>query len=217
MAMRSVEDYLRDQYSDLLPTLRLAREELESIIRSHLVKTSRNLQKYEFIRTTSRIKDCASAIQKLRSSCEGGFFDKSLPPGTYDLKKLEDLVGVRVLAFPRQPLEAVHGTLHKAFPRWVPDHLTVPGYNVNPAVYKYKGCLPEVREITVEYQIAPMLLGLFWEVEHDTLYKPALQLKGIKQEPALRESAEEVMRALRHFETKFEETIAASLKGMGGS
>lgn len=215
--MRPVEDYLRDQYFDLLPTLRFARDELESRIRCHLVKTSRDLQKYEFIRTTSRIKDCSSAIQKLRSSCEGRFFDKSLPPGTYDLKKLDDLVGARLLAFPRQLLEVVHETLQGVFPGWVPDHLNVPGYNANPAVYKYNGRLPEMREITVEYQVAPMLLGLFWEVEHDTLYKPAPQLKGIMQEPPLRESAEEVMRSLRHFETKFEETIAASLKGMEGS
>jgi hypothetical protein len=52
-----------------------------------------------------------------------------------------------------------------------------------------------------------MLVGLFWEVEHSTIYKPSPQLKGVSQSLEMRQRNSEVLKALKAFEEEFERLV----------
>ncbi len=58
-----------------------------------------------------------------------------------------------------------------------------------------------------EFQIVPMLTGLFWEVEHDAIYKPSPRLKGVSKSLEMKECSKDVLKALKSFEEKFERLI----------
>lgn len=58
-----------------------------------------------------------------------------------------------------------------------------------------------------EYQIVPMLVGLFWEVEHSAIYKPSPRLKGVTQARGMRQRTQEVFHALEAFEDEFERIL----------
>lgn len=49
-----------------------------------------------------------------------------------------------------------------------------------------------------------MLIGLFWEVEHSALYKPAPQLKGIERYPEMKARRSGVYSAFVALEQEFE-------------
>jgi hypothetical protein len=79
---------------------------------------------------------------------------------------------------------------------------------------EYFDLLPDIRKvgresnkIAGEYQIVSMLTGLFWEVEHSALYKPAPQLRGVARSLEMRESSEKVHIALNNFAMEFERLI----------
>ena len=55
-----------------------------------------------------------------------------------------------------------------------------------------------------EFQIVSMLVGLFWDVEHSTLYKPTPELRGVARSLAMRQRNQEVLRSLEAFEEEFE-------------
>ena len=52
-----------------------------------------------------------------------------------------------------------------------------------------------------------MLVGLFWQVEHSTIYKPSPQLKGVSQSLAMKERNSAVLNALKAFEEEFERLV----------
>jgi hypothetical protein len=69
----------------------------------------------------------------------------------------------------------------------------------------YFGNCPDAsNKVRGEYQIVPMLLGLFWEVEYSAMYKPAPALIGIGQSREMRELRADAERALLRFESEFE-------------
>ena len=122
MAQRTVEDRLREEYFLLLPEARRVLEELETKVRHCLLPLSSRLDKYERLLVTSRIKDCESALEALRRRQEAATFD----PGRsdfYTLTSLNDLAGVRVLAFPKRRLTDANAALrgHPIFSSWTPD------------------------------------------------------------------------------------------------
>ena len=61
-----------------------------------------------------------------------------------------------------------------------------------------------------EYQIVPMLTGLFWEIEHSTIYKPTPELKGVAQSLGMQQRTQEVLDALKKFEEEFEQLVRRS-------
>lgn len=81
MVERSVEDRLREEYFELLPDIRRVAEHIEAKVKYCLLPISRNLDKYERLGVTSRIKDCESAIDALRRrpQAEGRTFDRTRP------------------------------------------------------------------------------------------------------------------------------------------
>src|SRR5438876_4379772 len=162
MAERSVEDQLRQEYFELLPEIRRVTEHLEAEVRHCVLPISLKLDEYERLVVTSRIKECESALDALRRRQEGATFDRDRPE-LYTLTSLNDLAGVRVLAFPRSRLPEIDQELRGRFPSWVPD--AVPGYEESdePLAFKCYGYCEASVKIRGEFQVVSMLTGLFWE------------------------------------------------------
>jgi ppGpp synthetase/RelA/SpoT-type nucleotidyltranferase len=214
MVERSVEDRLREEYFELLPNIRRVAEHLEAKVKYCLLPISRKLDMYERLVVTSRIKECESAIDALRRrpQAEGRTFDRTYPD-KYTLTDLNDLAGVRVLAFPRSRLIEIDKELRKKFKDWKAD--PVPGFeNIDdPLAFKYYGyCEEASRKIRGELQIVSMLTGLFWEVEHAAIYKPTPRLRGVARSLEMQERNKEVFAALRAFEEEFEKQIRDSIQ-----
>ena len=115
-AERTIEDRLREEHFDLLPDIRRVGQQLDAEIRCHLLSISKRLNRYERVVVTSRVKDCESALQELRGKQEGATFDHDRPE-RYSLASLNDLAGIRVLAFPSKSLTEIDIALRKIF-RW---------------------------------------------------------------------------------------------------
>jgi hypothetical protein len=201
---RTIEDRLREEYFRLLPDIRRVVEHLEAEVKYLVLPIRRKLDKYEQVVVTSRVRDCESAVDSLRRKQEGRTFDTE-QPGLYTLRDLGDLAGVRVLAFPSSRLAEVDEELRKRFESWQPDPVTGLGEAELPLVFKYSGYCKEASDkVRGEIQIVPMLIGLFWEVEHSAIYKPSPELKRVATDPEMRRCASEVYKALRAFDQQFE-------------
>ena len=203
-AIRTVEDRLREEYFQLLPEIRRVTGQLESQINYHLLPIVNALEEHEQLIIKSRIKDCESAVDALRRrSQEGGTFHKDRPD-QYSLANLKDLAGLRILVFPRRRILEVDHVLREIFGSWAADPVKSEGQVV---ALKYHGYCDASERIRGEYQIVSMLTGLFWEVEHSTIYKPAPRLKGIAESLAMQQRTKEVNDALKAFEEEFEALI----------
>jgi len=208
MTERTVEDRLREEYFGLLPDARRVLEELEAEVRHCLLPLANKLDRHEKLTVTSRIKDCESALGALRRRQEGAIFDP-VRADKYSLRNLNDLAGVRVLAFPRSRWIEADRLLrqHPQFATWDSDPVRARPDDVEaePLAFKYHGFCFRNRAVRAELQIAPMLIGLFWEVEHSAIYKPSPRLKGVLA--GMGEQTIKVYAALKDFESEFERLI----------
>jgi hypothetical protein len=200
MADRTIEDRLREEYFALLPDIRRISGQLETAIRYHLLPISEQLTGYEQLVVKSRIKDCESALEKLRPP-EAKTFDLDRPDDFYTLRSLNDLAGVRVLAFPPRRLTEIDKMLRERFPTWESDPVMDGDKHL---AFKYSGHYQAGDQVKAEYQIVLTLIGLFWEVEHSTIYKPDPRLKGIADSIEMTQQRTMVNKALTAFETEFE-------------
>lgn len=142
-------------------------------------------------------------VDAVRRRQEGATFDNDRPT-RYSLTNLNDLAGVRVLVFPRKGLAEVEGALREIFASWTADPVTAEGRVL---ALKYHGICEASECVRGEYQIVPMLTGLFWEVEHSAIYKPAPRLKGVIKSLAMQQRKNDVLEALKAFEDQFETLI----------
>jgi len=83
MADRTIEDRLREEYFALLPHIRRISGQLETEVRYHLLPISEQLNGYEQLVVKSRVKDCESALEKLRRRQEAKTFDLDRPDSTH--------------------------------------------------------------------------------------------------------------------------------------
>jgi hypothetical protein len=206
MAERTVEDRLREEYFHLLPDARRVLEELETEVRHKLLPLSTKLDKYERLVVTSRIKDCESALDSLRRRQEGATFDSDRP-NSYTLTALNDLAGVRVLAFPRARLVDADRDLRQYFPSWLSDPVLDDRAVGDILAFKYHGYCVASGAVRGELQIVPMLIGLFWQIEHSTIYKPLPHLRGVVQALEMQQRTKDVLTALGAFEDEFERIV----------
>jgi hypothetical protein len=205
MAERLIEDRLREEYFELLPKMTRVSQSFTTEIECLLRLFRNDLAPHESIVVKSRVKDCSSAIDKLRRQELGGVFDRDVP-GKYSLRSLRDLVGVRILVFPSKRAGAVDGALRGKFRSWKSDPILDGGKQL---AFKYNGLRFRDRvAIPCEYQIASTLIGLFWEVEHSALYKQAPNLRGIDR--VMQDQRQAVYKALLAFESDFECQIEQS-------
>ena len=198
MTDRTIEDRLPEEYFDLLPHIRRISGQLETEVRYHLLPISEQLEGYEQLVVKSRVKDCESALEKLCVR-ESATFDRDQPE-LYTLTSLKDLAGVRVLAFPPQRLTEIDKMLRERFPTWEWDPVR-DGDKV--LASKYSGHYQAGDQVRAEYQIVSMLTGLFWEVEHSTMYKPDPRLRRIAESIEMTQRTTAVLNALIAFEAEF--------------
>jgi ppGpp synthetase/RelA/SpoT-type nucleotidyltranferase len=197
---RTVEDRLREEYFTLLPEIRRVADRLEAEIRYHLLPISGGLQGHERLAVKCRVKSCESALEKLRRHQEERAFQRNRPE-IYTLTSLNDLAGVRVLAFPQSRLAEIDQLLREELRGWTADPVEDDG---ELQALKYYGYCQASDKIRGEYQVVSMLIGLFWEVEHSAIYKPDARLSGIAGHRGMRERTRDVVKALRAFEEQFE-------------
>jgi hypothetical protein len=95
----------------------------------------------------------------------------------------------------------------EAFASWTYDPVPSSGESTEPLAFKYHGYCSRNTKIRAELQIVPMLIGLFWEVEHSAIYKPTPELKGVLSELGMQQHTEGVYKALRNFEIEFERLV----------
>ncbi len=199
-AERTAEDRLREEYFTLLPEIHRVADRLEAEIRYHMLPISGRLERHERLAVKCRVKSCESALEKLRARQEGRTFQRSRPE-IYTLTSLNDLAGVRVLAFPRRRLAEIDRKLRKVFSSWTADPVEDDG---DVQALKYYGTCRKSDKVKGEYQVVSMLTGLFWEVEHSAIYKPDARLSGIADHFGMRQRTRDVVKALRAFEEQFE-------------
>ncbi len=215
MVERSIEDRLREEYFELLPAMTRVAQSFTTEIECLLRLFRNGLAPYESVVVKTRIKDCRSAIDKLRRQVNpkdptekrnpGDIFDPDRPE-KYSLLLLRDLVGVRILVFPPKRAAQVDRALRSKFRSWESDPILDRGEQL---AFKYNGRrLNDGVRIPCEYQIVSALIGMFWEVEHSALYKQAPTLKGI--EPVMQDQKQAVYEALLAFESEFDRQIEQS-------
>jgi hypothetical protein len=200
MPRRSIEDQLREEYFDFLPEIRRVVWQLEAEIRYHTLPILHSLKPYEQLVVKSRVKECESALNKLREN-EGRVLDPG-KSGRYSILNLPDLAGVRVLVFPNSRLVEVDEALRNYFPGWTPNPVK-DDFGVVLAPMYYGHCHDVNTWVKGEYQVVPMLLGLFWEVEHSAMYK----FKEVANSKTMREHRAGVERALSRFEEGIESFV----------
>ncbi len=154
-AERTVEDRLREEYFTILPEIRRVADRLEAEIRYLMLPISEGLHRHERLAVKCRLKSCESALDKLRRHQETRAFQRSRPE-PYSLTSLNDLAGVRVLAFPRNRLVEIDRLLRKAFPLWSADPVEDGG---EVQALKYCGYSQASDKIKGEYQVVSMLTG----------------------------------------------------------
>ena len=123
MAERSIEDRLREQYFDLLPKMAKVSQsfttEVEYLLRSY----RKELAPHESLVVKTRVKDCVSAIDKLRQfNLDDPTAERNpavcliatVPMNTI-FYLLRDLVGVRILVFPSKRAAQVDRALRGSF------------------------------------------------------------------------------------------------------
>jgi ppGpp synthetase/RelA/SpoT-type nucleotidyltranferase len=213
MVERTIEDRLREEYFALLPEIQLVVEQLETEIRHRLLPILQALNPYERILVTSRVKECESAVDAMRRRQEGGIFDREQPE-QYTLKNLNDLAGVRVLVFPRSRVSEIDEALRERFSSWTSDPVLGFDDEDAPVALKYHGYCDASSRVRGESQIVPMLTGLFWEIEHSTMYKPTPELKGVAENHGMQQRTQEVLDALKKFEEEFEKLLRQSSRSI---
>lgn len=204
MSQRTIHDRLREEYFDFLPAMRQVSRHLETDIRHLLLPIQDKLAHYEQLIVKSRVKDCESALRSLERRQEGNVFDPDKIE-QYSILKLEDLVGVRILAFPYARLTEADHRLRESdlLKAWAAKPLHCGKAKVE--IPKYYGVVGKINtDVYAEYQVVPMLIGLFWDVEHSAMYKPVGAAKGIDKDPAMRSLRTAVESSLLDFESGFE-------------
>ena len=120
------------------------------------------------------------------------------------LNTLNDLAGVRILAFPRHRVLEIDNILRSRFREWISDPVPPAPGTMNSLALKYHGYCSSHCHVRTEIQLMSMLIGMFWEVEHAALYKPGQRLRGMEISLKMQDRNAEVIRALNAFEAQFE-------------
>jgi len=205
--VRLVEDLLRAEYFGLLAQMQRTLTALEAEVNYLLLPVTLNLDSYARLLVRGRVKDCESAVDSLRRRQEGGTFDSGRPEN-YSLRALPDLVGVRILTFPQSSFDAAREIVTKRIPDWVSDHIEASDPSAEPIALKFHGLWHPDDPFRSEVQIVSLLIGLFWEVEHSAIYKPAPNLRGVARSLAMKSRTAAVLTSLRAFEYEFGSLVA---------
>jgi hypothetical protein len=206
MTQRTLEDRLREEYFHLSPEIKRVLYQLQTDVAHLLLPVTLDLKHHERIHLEARAKECDSAINALRRRKEALKLDDD-SPAKYTLTNLPDLAALRVLVFPKSRLETVHAIVRSKYAEWNSDPVET-GIPPKFRAWKYHGFCSTSSLVRAELQVVSMLTGLFWQVEHDALYKPRdLVLRGAVNKPVIRKHTEHVYDAFEAFETALEREL----------
>lgn len=100
-----------------------------------------------------------------------------------------------MLVFPNRRLDQVDSTLRPYFRDWAAKPLKNDRSEI--VAPKYHGyCRDISSKVQGEYQVVPMLIGLFWDVEHSAMYK----FRAVANSKEMRGRRARVEEALADFE-----------------
>jgi len=208
---REIRNHLREEYFGLRAEAQKAVDILQAHVRHALIPLTKELRKHEKLEVIARVKDCESAIGKLLRDfkLEGRVFDRD----AYSLRTLRDLAAVRVMVFPVALWHKANDVLVDAEilknPVSKPINLDGDPDVASPGellTYKYSGEIQECPNLIAELQITPMLVGLFWSVEHSAIYKPDESARRAAK--LMKAEKDAVCRALLHFDEKYQQFLA---------
>lgn len=197
---KSIINTLRDEYYNILPSLEAANTQINLEISCLLKVIICDLKPHQRIRVITRIKECESAINALRRRKESRTFESN---GDYSLKTLPDLVGARILYFSNDIRTEIDTKLKNHFKGWAENPIKIKvSENNSIDIMKYYGKFDKY-EFNSEYQIVPMLISSFWDIEHALLYKPHPNHKSIKNSVFMKVKYNKVIKSLYEFEAEF--------------
>ena len=197
---------MREEYFLLSSETGRVLHQLQTDVAYLLLPVTLGLKHHERIHVEARAKECDSAINALRRREEARQFDEDAPT-KYTLTHLPDLVALRVLVFPRSRLEDVRTIVRTKFADWIPDPVKT-GSPPRFRAWKYHGFCSTSSRVRAEVQVVPMLTGLFWQIEHDALYKPRDPvLRGAAEKPIIRARTERVYDAFDELEEVLEREL----------
>lgn len=204
MMERNLGDKLREEYANLRPIANRRYTRLFARVSHVLEERFTDRRPHEIIHVVGRVKECESALSRVLRNQEGRLLDPARE-AEYSLTTLVDLIGLRVLVFPRDLLESVNEHLRAEFPDWNEDHYTGALVNGQPLVYKYSSVVAP--GVSAEYQVLSPLLDGFWNVEHAVLYKPQDDIRDLVDDPRMKDSYLDVLRSLVGFEERVVEVL----------
>ena len=182
--MKILSNDTAKEYSNKIEKFKKIEEKLYFEVCHFLSDDKYNLNEFQHIEITSRIKSYSSAEKKLRNQLELTAHDKS------SIFDLDDIIGIRISVFPLTLLRNIEKKLDEKFKSWKKEKSCHGRYSV----YKHRS---NYEKANCEIQLVPMLVGKFWDVEHSVIYKSKLS----KNED-LNKSYDVIINALHDYENQ---------------
>ncbi|MBU3955132.1 hypothetical protein KJ633_01590 [bacterium] len=157
--LRGEYDSNKEKYYKLLSH---SKTTVKNILKNLII----NSKAFEQIEVVGRIKTFERCIAKLKKAKEANYLDDEVK-----LAEITDIIGIRILTFPNKYIEKIIEIIKK----------DIVGYKISKEDNKeeidfYKtyitSTLTGFENIQVEIQILPYLLGKYWDIEHELIYKP---------------------------------------------
>ncbi len=168
-----IEAKLLREYFDNRPIYGKIINIVKPQIEYNLIKIRFEKKPWERIDVIARVKEFASALDKLKRQREG----RVLEP-TDSFSSLNDMAALKIKVFPNAYLASVDEIINGLFNGLEPDHQ--PSEKTGEKNYEFVERLKYAAELPPEYgigtkfeiQIVPFLLDAFMDLEHDIIFKP---------------------------------------------
>lgn len=177
LTQKDIEAKLVREYFDERPIYEKIINIAKPQIEFKLIEIRINKKPWERIEVTARVKELASALNKIRRQREGRIYEE-----TDSLRMLNDMAALKIKVFPNTYLQSVDEIINNLFHGLEADHQ--PPEQTDEKNYDLIERLKYVVKLQPEYgidvrfeiQIVPFLLDAFIDVEHDIIYKPGEEL-----------------------------------------
>jgi len=170
---KDIEAKLVREYFDDRPIYEKIINIAKPQIEYKLIEIRINKKPWERIEVIARVKELASALDKLKRQREGRILEE-----TDSFRMLNDMAALKIKVFPNIYLQSVDEIINSHFHGIEADHQ--PPEQTEGKNYDLIERLKYVVKLQSEYgidigfeiQIVPFLLDAFIDVEHDIIYKP---------------------------------------------
>jgi len=173
LTQKDIEAKLLREYFDNRPVYEKIINIAKPQIEYRLIDVRINKKSWERIDVIARVKEFASALNKLKRQREGRILEE-----TDSFSTLNDMAALKIKVFPNKYLQSVDNTINSLYHYLEADHQ--PSKIIDENNYDLIERLKYVAKLEPKYgidigfeiQIVPFLLDAFIDVEHDIIYKP---------------------------------------------